>query len=371
MKIKNILPLLIISIILWSCGTSKKTANETISNDSLFNTTWELDYLSGPRIAFDGLFPDQKPTITFDKVSKKVSGNNSCNGYSADFILKENKLSFGEPGPSTLMYCGDGEVFFLKAMREINQYQVDNEGKLVLMKDNIPMMRFKPSNDKTQSMKPENNQIYFRSNGTEPFWMLEIGESGIKMTTPEETMLFPPSTAVRAMDANVKYYKTKNSDSELNIVISQHVCTNEMSGMESPYSVTITYKTQKETVDLKGCGEYITDYRLYDIWVLETLNGNKITTTDFSREFPTLEINTNTNTFMGFAGCNSMNGELFFEKGLLRFTNIVTTRMMCEPTNKEADFLLALKRSTAYEIGNNRLTLSNPEGETLVFKKVD
>jgi heat shock protein HslJ len=184
-------------------------------------------------------------------------------------------------------------------------------------------------------------------------------------------MLFPAATAVKAMDANVRNYKTSNSESELTILISQSICINEMSGIESKYSVVINYKSKQESMDLKGCGDFITDYRLYDIWVLESLNGNKITKTDFSREFPNLEINTNTNTFMGFAGCNSMNGKLFFEKGLLRFTDIATTRMMCEPTNKEADFLLALKRSTAYEIGNNRLTLSNPDGETLVFKKVD
>ena len=371
MKIKNIFPLLFMTVILWSCGTTKNSTSDSISNDSLFNTAWELEYLSGPRITFEGLFPDQKPTITFDKSNKRVDGNNGCNGYSAEFKVKDSLLSIGEPGPSTLMYCGDGEVFFMKAMREINQYQVDNDGKLVLMKDNIPMMRFKPSKEKTQSMKSENNEIYFRANGTEPFWMLEIGESGIKLTNPAETMLFPAATAVKAMDANVRNYKTSNSESELTILISQSICINEMSGIESKYSVVINYKSKQESMDLKGCGDFITDYRLYDIWVLESLNGNKITKTDFSREFPNLEINTNTNTFMGFAGCNSMNGKLFFEKGLLRFTDIATTRMMCEPTNKEADFLLALKRSTAYEIGNNRLTLSNPDGETLVFKKVD
>ena len=346
MKTKNIIPLFLLTFILWSCGNSKKMSTETISDDSLYHTTWELEYLSGPRIAFEGLFPDQKPTITFDKSNKRVNGNNGCNGYSAEFIVKDNLLSFGEPGPSTLMYCGDGEVFFMKAMREINQYHVDNDGKLVLMKGEVPMMRFKRADGNKRSDQFMQNDIYFRAQGTEPFWMLEIGENGIKMTTPEDSIFFPPVDAVRAMDANVKNYKTKNADSELTILISQAACTNEMSGLESPYSVHISSKNQKKTMDLKGCGEYITDYRLHDIWVLESLNGNKITKTDFSSEFPMLEINTNTNTFMGFAGCNSMNGALFFEKGLLRCTNSATTRMMWEPNNKEADFLLTLKRST-------------------------
>ena len=28
--------------------------------------TWELNYVAGPRIAFNGLYPNNKPTITFD-----------------------------------------------------------------------------------------------------------------------------------------------------------------------------------------------------------------------------------------------------------------------------------------------------------------
>jgi len=60
----------------------------------------------------------------------------------------------------------------------------------------------------------------------------------------------------------------------------------------------------------------------------------------------------------------------FFEKGLLRFTNIITTKMMCQ-NNKEDEFLKALKSATSYKIENNRLWLSNPDKLLVVFKKVD
>ena len=39
------------------------------------NGTWELDYISGARIAFDGLFPNRKPEITFNLPEKKATGN--------------------------------------------------------------------------------------------------------------------------------------------------------------------------------------------------------------------------------------------------------------------------------------------------------
>ena len=77
------------------------------------------------------------------------------------------------------------------------------------------------------------------------------------------------------------------------------------------------------------------------------------------------------NEFLGFGGCNQMNGKVFYERGLLRFTNISTTRMMCAPNNKEADFLEALQNTTNYHFESRHLILSNPSGEKLVFKKVD
>ena len=83
-----------------------------------------------------------------------------------------------------------------------------------------------------------------------------------------------------------------------------------------------------------------------------------------------MEIYASTN-ILGFAGCNQMNGSLFFEKGLLRFSNIATTRMMCEPHNKENEFLKALQSTTTYKLENNRLWLSNPSGLQLVLRKVD
>ena len=112
------------------------------NSEALFNTTWELEYISGPRIAFDGLFPEKKPQITFDKESHKVTGTDSCNGYSADFELDENSLSFGEPGPTTMMFCGGGERQFLNMMQKIDGYIIQ-DGELNLMTDQVPMMRFK------------------------------------------------------------------------------------------------------------------------------------------------------------------------------------------------------------------------------------
>ncbi|WP_417291146.1 META domain-containing protein [Corallibacter sp.] len=136
MKKIVVLSLLVIAVI--SCNSSK-SSNE----DALYNTQWELEYLSGPKIAFKALFPTKKPEITFNKDTKKVTGNSGCNGYSASVTIDGNSISFGEPGPTTMMFCGDGENQFKNIIKKVNTYKVDEEGKLHLLLDDVTMMRFK------------------------------------------------------------------------------------------------------------------------------------------------------------------------------------------------------------------------------------
>ncbi|KIA89377.1 META domain-containing protein [Kaistella jeonii] len=229
------------------------------------------------------------------------------------------------------------------------------------------------SNSSETSANTSQN-IYFKGSGNEPFWNVEISEGQIKLKTITESIVAPSVEAIIAADHNVKLYRTQTANNDIiNIQIVQNKCTNAMSGEVSSYSVSVEYQKYGDSKmsKLEGCGNYITDYRLNDIWVLETLDGNKVELKNFQNKLPSMEINSATNSFSGFSGCNRMNGQLFFEKGLLRFTDITTTKMMCDPNNQENAFLKAMKSTTTYKIENNRLWLSNPSGLMLIFKKID
>lgn len=138
MKKNVLLGISILTLLFTSCGSSKSAISE-----ALFNTTWELDYISGKRIAFEALFPQKKPQISFDQSTNKITGNAGCNGYSTAYNLNGNSISFGEPGPSTMMYCGEGEKDFLNLMQKVDAYNFDAEGKLNLLVGDVPMLRFK------------------------------------------------------------------------------------------------------------------------------------------------------------------------------------------------------------------------------------
>ncbi|MBR9914535.1 MAG: META domain-containing protein [Algicola sp.] len=375
MKTKAIFYMLISVLGLVSC-------EENITDkEQLYNTSWELEYISGTRIAFEGLYPDKKPILTFDKSTNRVSGNNSCNGYATDVTLEDDQISFGEPGITTMMYCGEGENQFLNMMKKVNKFGFDQEGKLLLYHDDVVLLKFHKadktteahSNPSSMTTQHQTSKSYFKAAGTEPFWSLHISEKQISFTTPSDSIITPYAKPIAAMDNNVKTYKVATEAHMLHIQISQKECTNAMSGEVSPYSVTIDYgKTNTmEPTHVEGCGQYITDYRLHDIWVLTTLNGMNMTTDHFAKELPNIEINTTKNRFAGYAGCNRMTGQIFFEKHLLRFTNVAMTKKMCPGSNQERQFLEALKKVTRYNIENNQLILSNPDEELLILKKAD
>lgn len=136
---KNVTPLFIciLALIMSSCTSLKNTI-------PLSNETWELEYITGPRIAFEGLFPENKPQITFNTTKKEVSGTTGCNGFTTKYTLDGQTIKFDENFPMTMRYCeGGGEQVFLKMIKEVNHYFIDNEGKLFLNKGDIPMLRFK------------------------------------------------------------------------------------------------------------------------------------------------------------------------------------------------------------------------------------
>ncbi len=232
--------------------------------------------------------------------------------------------------------------------------------------------------EKVRKLEPIAMEIdgsYFKATGTEPFWGLKIYDNKVELQTMEDTIQTPPTEPIKAQDSNIAMYRIQTEATLLDIIIAHKECTNAMSGQISPYTVTISYKSTggDETQVFEGCGSYITDYRLHDIWVLEEMKGATVSKEDFNgTDVPNMEVNINNNKFSGFSGCNRMTGSLFYEKDVLRFTQVASTRMACPNMEKESEFLTALQSSTTYEVENNRLYLSNGSEENLlVFKKID
>lgn len=105
---------------------------------------WELFYITGPRITFEGLYPDLRPTLTFTAGETELSGFTSCNGMSAKYLGKKGSPLF-KPGIMTMKACpGDGEQTFLKAFHKVDDYKVGGD-TLTFFYKKVPFMKFKKS----------------------------------------------------------------------------------------------------------------------------------------------------------------------------------------------------------------------------------
>lgn len=123
-----------------SCTTKK-----SVSQAELLEGTWQLTYITGPRIAFDGLYPNKKPTIVFDVKNNKIAGNNSCNQYFGTLIIDDNTINFKDAKMGmTMMACeGNGDDLYMETIQKIETYTISEDGKtLNLLIGNIEMLRF-------------------------------------------------------------------------------------------------------------------------------------------------------------------------------------------------------------------------------------
>ncbi|WP_166921947.1 META domain-containing protein [Flavobacterium poyangense] len=139
---KNVFALVLLGLMISSCNVFKCKKEDTASK---LEGTWELNYITGPRITFDGLYPNKKPTINFNVKEKQVSGNNSCNTFSGKLSIDGNKIDFTQPMASTKMMCANsqGEQVFMSTLPKITSYDVTDEGKtLHFISGDIAMMRF-------------------------------------------------------------------------------------------------------------------------------------------------------------------------------------------------------------------------------------
>lgn len=138
---KNFL-LLVASILLIACGHTKKT-EKTMPDPSSLAGTWELNYITKSGIAFDSLYPEKKPTITFDVSDKKVSGYAGCNNFNGPLNVDGNTISFTSPMAMTRMVCpGNGESTFIEMLQKINNWSVTNDKTLNLITGDVTMMKF-------------------------------------------------------------------------------------------------------------------------------------------------------------------------------------------------------------------------------------
>jgi len=131
------------AMLIWVAACTTKRTPAKIESE--LSGTWELNYISGPRITFEGLYPNKKPFLKVESDSGRISGNTGCNNFNGSFRREGNGFHVNEGMMMTKMFCvGQGESTFLSTLQQIDRYALsDNGNTLNLLKGDVGLMRFK------------------------------------------------------------------------------------------------------------------------------------------------------------------------------------------------------------------------------------
>lgn len=210
--------------------------------------------------------------------------------------------------------------------------------------------------------------VYLKVLGTEPFWNLAFSPREIVYTTLDnETLVFPAVEPVRAMDANIKKYRTHKDGYSLEATISAAACSDGMSDTEYAYKAEVKItKNGKVVLDQNGCGTYLLNEQLAGKWTLTEINKKPLPKT---HEYvtPYLEFDTEANAVSGNASCNGLVAQVFSEGTTIRFSHMALTRMFCVHENIEQEFSSTLSNITRYELQGKTLRLYSDDQLRMVF----
>ncbi len=245
-----------------------------------------------------------------------------------------------------------------------------NDSTSVVMDQASADTNVAPFNEQRWLQEKVMSGIDFIATGNEPFWGLEMSyDSFIKFTTADgDSVLVPWVEGIRLQDVAATGYRAEVEGGQLSIVVYDEKCVDDMSGIERPKKVEVLFKDQKYS----GCGRFTYDYRLHDIWVLESINDKKLNASDFAKGLPRLEFNTTENRLTGHGGCNNFNGTIEVQGRKIKTGRFMSTRMACPNLDTEIQLLSSItSREIPYTLESMKLKLQLGADSLLVLKKVD
>lgn len=130
------------TVLMLSCKSSSRSIGTSAPGQ--LDGTWELNYITGPRIAFEGLYPKKKPFLTIETAKSHTNGNSGCNNFMGPIFIHDDSLRFGNMA-STMMACAEGQLgenVFLKTLPMVKTYRLAGDTLWLRGTLNVDVMRF-------------------------------------------------------------------------------------------------------------------------------------------------------------------------------------------------------------------------------------
>jgi heat shock protein HslJ len=218
--------------------------------------------------------------------------------------------------------------------------------------------------------------IDFVAMGNAPDWSLDIDlQNNMRFTNlvDKKEISTPSSMQPASQDASITRYFSDTEKGLLIVTLTAENCSDKF-GNKFDHSVKVELKYTNDEVStlFKGCGKYLPDYRLHNIWVVTTLYGKDVPPDNSPKGAPELEINANSQMIIGHGGCNSFSGKVKVMGDEIHFGPIASTRIACPEMQTENQFFEILsKPKLNFQFDSNSLRLLEGGKEVMTLKNVD
>lgn len=217
--------------------------------------------------------------------------------------------------------------------------------------------------------------IKFFARGNEPFWSLDIYS--------DNKIVFSELNQLQIVALNYKEEKGESENEtiisaqsdkgELLVTILRDSCQDNMSGEMFDHQVSLRIKnSSSDEIALNGCGKYLYDYRLNDIWVMEEMTDVVLNKENLMKGLPMFEFNLSEMRVSGHAGCNQFFGKINLKGNSISFGTLTATKMACPNMIVEQKVFQAINQNNfTYKIEKLKLILESESGIKMIFRKTD
>lgn len=208
--------------------------------------------------------------------------------------------------------------------------------------------------------------IFFRAFNSQASWELQISKTG-KLSFLSSDSAKPLSSVISNQKQMMLFPDTMRmilpTSPRLNILLSKKNCL--LAGQPADYTVAITEDETGNTYT--GCGFFLSDHRLNDIWVLESVNNKPYRKRKGTKNTITMQIHSASGRIYGSSYCNSYHADIDIRHSSMIIGPVVSTKIHCSDTATEQYFfkLLSGKQYT-YSIKREKLYLRTGK-TTIVF----
>jgi len=207
------------------------------------------------------------------------------------------------------------------------------------------------------------------ANGNEPVsWSLEIDFDKMVSfkATDGTTLNVLPAFEKKETTTDAEIYLMKTDLGTVEIKLLNSSCSSVEGGEQFNKKTEVNIQNKHYS----GCGKYLFDHRLNDIWVLESVNNKIVSASDFAKGLPRMEFNLQTNKMSGSDGCNNIIASIEMKGNRIKFSPFAGTKMACTNNTVEKIFNELLSNKLVdYYLENNKLVLYLGDDSKLNFKR--